>query len=57
MFAAKFLHDTEAVWITIRSSAFKNCGGIIRLLVVGVEGGDGGRCWSPEVPIAGVGGG
>ena len=31
---------------------------LVGLLVVGVEGGGGGRCWSPEVPTAGgVGGG
>ena len=58
MFAAKFLHDTEAVRIAIRFSALKNCGVVCRLLVAGVEGGGGGRCWSPEVPTAGgVGGG
>ena len=55
MFAAKFLHDTEAVRIAIRFSALKNCGGVGRLLVVG---GGGGCCWSPGVPTAGgVGGG
>ena len=58
MLAAKFLRDTDAVRIAIRFSALKNCGGVVRLLVVGVEGGGGGRCWSPEVPTAGgVGGG
>ena len=36
MFAAKFLHDTEAVWIAVRFLALKNCCIVRRLLVAGV---------------------
>ena len=63
LFAENFAVDigckisSLAVRIAIRFSALKNCGRVVRLLVVGVEGGGGGRCWSPEVPIAGGVGG